>query len=132
VAALAVPELILLHRVLKPPLLAAFVSVTGLGILLIGYLLNALLVGSFSLPSMDIKILGSGCKTCISLDDHARMGAAELGLVLSLEAIDDPAAIAASGVMRTPALVIDGQVVVSGRVPTADAVRSLLSKASTD
>jgi len=81
---------------------------------------------------MDIKILGSGCKKCITLEDHARKGAAELGLEPSLEAIHDPVAIAAYGVMRTPALVIDGQVVVSGRVPTADEVRSLLSQASTD
>ncbi|MDM7937409.1 MAG: thioredoxin family protein [Cyanobium sp. CZS 48M] len=81
---------------------------------------------------MDIKILGSGCKKCITLQDHARKGAAELGLEPSLEAIHDPVAIAGYGVMRTPALVIDGQVVVSGRVPTADEVRSLLSKASKD
>ena len=80
---------------------------------------------------MDIKILGSGCKKCITLEDHARKGAAELGLEPSLEAIHDPVAIAGYGVMRTPGLVIDGQVVVSGRVPTADDVRSLLSKAAT-
>lgn len=43
VVALSVPELILLRRVLKPQLLAAFFSVTGLGIVLIGYLFNALL-----------------------------------------------------------------------------------------
>ena len=81
---------------------------------------------------MDIKILGSGCKKCITLEDHARKGAAELGLEPSLEAIHDPVAIAGYGVMRTPALVIDGKVVVSGRVPTGDEVRSLLSKASKD
>ena len=81
---------------------------------------------------MDIKILGSGCRKCLTLEDHARKGAAELGLKPSLEAIHDPVAIAGYGVMRTPALVIDGQVVVAGRVPTADEVRSLLSKASTD
>ena len=43
VVALSLPELILLRRVLKPPLLVAFFSVTGLGIVLIGYLFNALL-----------------------------------------------------------------------------------------
>jgi small redox-active disulfide protein 2 len=81
---------------------------------------------------MDIKILGSGCRKCLTLEDHARKGAAELGLEPSIEAVHDPVAIAAYGVMRTPALVIDERVVVSGRVPTADEVRSLLSKASTD
>jgi small redox-active disulfide protein 2 len=81
---------------------------------------------------MDIKILGSGCRKCLTLEDHARKGAAELGLEPSIEAIHDPVAIAAYGVMRTPALVIDERVVVAGRVPTTDEVRSLLSKASTD
>ena len=81
---------------------------------------------------MDIKILGSGCKKCITLEDHARQGAAELGLEPSIEAVHDPVAIAGYGVMRTPALVIDERVVVAGRVPTADEVRALLSKAATD
>ncbi len=81
---------------------------------------------------MDIKILGSGCRKCITLESHARQGAAELGLEPSIEAIHDPIAIAGYGVMRTPALVIDGQVVVSGRVPAVEEVRALLSKASTD
>lgn len=81
---------------------------------------------------MDIKILGSGCKKCISLEAHARKGAAELGLEPSIETIHDPVVIAGYGVMRTPALVIDERVVVAGRVPTADEVRTMLIKASTD
>ncbi|CAK6697901.1 thioredoxin family protein [Synechococcus sp. CBW1107] len=79
---------------------------------------------------MDIKILGSGCRKCITLEDHARKGAAELGLQPSIETIHDPVAIAGYGVMRTPALVIDERVVVAGRVPAADEVRSLLSSGS--
>ena len=75
---------------------------------------------------MDIKILGSGCKKCITLESHARQGAADLGIDSSIEAIHDPIAIAGYGVMRTPALVIDGRVVVAGRVPTAEEVRSML------
>ncbi|MCT0224029.1 thioredoxin family protein [Synechococcus sp. CS-1328] len=79
---------------------------------------------------MDIKILGSGCRKCITLEEHARNGAAELGIDTSIEMIHDPVAIAGYGVMRTPALVIDEQVVVAGRVPAAEEVRSLLSAAS--
>jgi small redox-active disulfide protein 2 len=75
---------------------------------------------------MDIKILGSGCRKCITLESHARQGAADLGIDSSIEAIHDPIAIAGYGVMRTPALVIDGRVVVAGRVPTAEEVRSML------
>lgn len=79
---------------------------------------------------MNIKILGSGCRKCITLEEHARIGAAELGIETSIERIHDPIAIAGYGVMRTPALVIDGQVVVAGRVPAAQEVQSLLSSAS--
>lgn len=79
---------------------------------------------------MNIKILGSGCRKCITLEDHARKGAAELGLETSIEAVHDPIVIAGYGVMRTPALVIDERVVVAGRLPAAEEVRSMLDKAS--
>jgi small redox-active disulfide protein 2 len=79
---------------------------------------------------MDIKILGSGCKKCITLEDRARKGAAELGLETTIESVHDPVAIAGYGVMRTPALVIDERVVVAGRVPAVEEVRSLLLHAS--
>jgi small redox-active disulfide protein 2 len=81
---------------------------------------------------MDIKILGSGCRKCLTLEEHARKEAAELGLEPSIAAIHDPVAIAGYGVMRTPALVIDERVVVAGRVPAAEEVRSLLMAASLD
>ncbi|MBW4530266.1 MAG: thioredoxin family protein [Aphanothece saxicola GSE-SYN-MK-01-06B] len=79
---------------------------------------------------MDIKILGSGCRKCITLEGHARKGAADLGLAPSIETIHDPVAIAGYGVMRTPALVIDDRVVVAGRVPAAEEVRDLLRAAA--
>jgi small redox-active disulfide protein 2 len=77
---------------------------------------------------MDIKILGSGCAKCQALEHAAHDAAEQLGLDAEFEKVTDPAMIAAWGVMATPALVIDDEVVVSGRVPTTDDVKKLLAR----
>ncbi|MBK9561325.1 MAG: TM0996/MTH895 family glutaredoxin-like protein [Candidatus Microthrix sp.] len=66
---------------------------------------------------MDIKILGSGCTKCDKLEAAARTAAAELGVEAEFEKVTAPAEIASWGVMATPALVIDYEVVLAGRVP---------------
>lgn len=76
---------------------------------------------------MDIKILGSGCAKCQTLESLTRDGITELGLDAAFEHVTDPAEIASWGVMSTPALVIDDEVVLSGRVPSATEVRELLA-----
>jgi len=76
---------------------------------------------------MDITILGSGCANCRALEAAAREAAADLGIEASFDHVTDPGQIASWGVMKTPALVIDEEVVVSGRVPTTAAVRELLA-----
>jgi small redox-active disulfide protein 2 len=76
---------------------------------------------------MDITILGSGCANCRALEAAAREAAADLGIDASFDHVTDPGQIASWGVMKTPALVIDDEVVVSGRVPTTAAVRELLA-----
>ena len=76
---------------------------------------------------MEITILGSGCANCRALEAAAREAAAELGIEASFDHVTDPGQIASWGVMKTPALVIDEEVVVSGRVPTTAAVRELLA-----
>ncbi|HMS13692.1 MAG TPA: thioredoxin family protein [Microthrixaceae bacterium] len=76
---------------------------------------------------MDIKILGSGCAKCQTLESLTRDGIAELGLDAAFEHVTDPAEIASWGVMSTPALVVDDEVVLSGRVPSATEVRELLA-----
>jgi small redox-active disulfide protein 2 len=75
---------------------------------------------------MDIKILGSGCANCAGLEAATREAVAALGIEAAVDHVTDPAEIAAWGVMRTPALVVDDEVVLSGRVPTAETVRALL------
>ncbi len=76
---------------------------------------------------MLIKILGSGCANCVNLERVTREAAAELGLDPQFEKVTDYADIAGYGVMRTPGLVVDEQVLLSGRVPTREQVRELLA-----
>ena len=76
---------------------------------------------------MDIKILGPGCANCVNLEKAAKQAASELGIDARFEKVTDYADIAAYGIMRTPGLVVDEQVVLSGRVPNARQVRELLA-----
>jgi small redox-active disulfide protein 2 len=75
---------------------------------------------------MKIKILGPGCRNCVTLEEVTRQVVDELGVEAELEKVTDYGAIAGYGVLRTPGLVVDEQVVLSGRVPTARHVRELL------
>jgi small redox-active disulfide protein 2 len=75
---------------------------------------------------MDIKILGTGCVKCNHLEAATRTAISELGLDAEIEKVTDPADIASWGVISTPALVIDNEVVMVGKVPSPDDVRKLL------
>jgi small redox-active disulfide protein 2 len=79
---------------------------------------------------MDIKILGSGCANCHTLEARTREALTELGLSAQVSAVTDYPSIVGYGVMNTPALVVDEQVVLSGRVPTTAQVAQLLSAAA--
>ena len=76
---------------------------------------------------MIIKVLGPGCANCQNLARVTREAADELGIAIIVEKVEDYPTIASYGVMSTPALVIDEQVVVAGRVPTLAQVRALLA-----
>ncbi len=77
---------------------------------------------------MNIKILGSGCKNCTKLHENAEAAVKELGLSVEFEKVTDFKDILSFGVMKTPGLVIDGDVKVSGRVPSKDEIKEILSK----
>jgi small redox-active disulfide protein 2 len=79
---------------------------------------------------MVIKVLGPGCANCRNLERVAREAAESLGIPATVEKVVDVGVIAGYGVMRTPALVVDEKVLVSGRVPKVDEVRALLGAAS--
>ena len=76
---------------------------------------------------MDVKILGTGCVNCKNLETLTRKALAELGLEVEIEKVTDPGEIVSWGVMSTPALVIDDEVVIAGRVPAAADIKQLLS-----
>ena len=77
---------------------------------------------------MDIKILGSGCTKCADLEAVTRAAAEDLGIDAAFEKVTDPAEIASWGVLATPALVVGDEVVLSGRVPSPDDIKRLLSE----
>ena len=76
---------------------------------------------------MHIKILGSGCTNCQHLERAAHQAVVELGLDATFEKVTDAVDIAAYDIMRTPGLVIDDEVVVSGRVPTVAQIKELIT-----
>lgn len=76
---------------------------------------------------MHIKVLGPGCANCVNLEKNTRAALASLGMEASVEKVTDYADIAAYGIMRTPGLVVDEQVLLAGRVPTARQVKDLLA-----
>jgi small redox-active disulfide protein 2 len=78
---------------------------------------------------MLIKILGPGCKNCANLEKATRQAVTDLGLEATVEKVTDYGQIASYGVMKTPGLVVDEQVLVSGRVPSAEEVARLLKQA---
>ena len=75
---------------------------------------------------MIIKILGSGCKKCITLSENTQAALANLGREAQVTKVTDFAEIAAHGVMSTPALVVDDKVVSVGKVLTTAEVEKLL------
>lgn len=75
---------------------------------------------------MTVRILGSGCANCVTLERVTREALAELGAIADIEKVTEPADIASWGVLRTPGLVVDDEVVLSGRVPTREQVVELL------
>ncbi len=73
-----------------------------------------------------IKIYGPGCKKCSDLTDLTKQIIAEQNLNCELVKISDPMDMAADGVMATPALAIDGKVMVKGHVPTHEQLSEIL------
>jgi small redox-active disulfide protein 2 len=75
---------------------------------------------------MIIKILGSGCKKCITLGENAKAAAEAAGLEAQIVKVTDFAEIAGYGIMSTPGLVVDEKVLSAGKVLSADEIRRLL------
>lgn len=76
-----------------------------------------------------VLVLGSGCAKCNALEEAVRAALTELGMDSAVGHVTDFTQIAAYGVMSTPALVVDGKVVSSGRVLKKEEAAALIQKA---
>lgn len=78
---------------------------------------------------MKIQVAGPGCPRCLTTEKNVFNACAELDLAADITHVFDVRQYAALGVRMTPAVVVDGQVVVSGRVPTVEELKKLLAGA---
>ena len=75
---------------------------------------------------MEIKILGTGCPSCRALEDSAGKAVKEMELDAHITKVEDMAEILNYGIMTTPALVVDGKIVLKGRVASVEEIKKLL------
>ena len=76
---------------------------------------------------MIIEVLGTGCAKCKALENATREVVAQNGIDATITKIEDIVEIMKFNVMTTPALVVDGRVVVKGRVPSNQELKELLT-----
>jgi len=75
---------------------------------------------------MTIKVLGPGCMNCKTLEKRTIEALEELGMDAVVEKVEDLRKIASYGILRTPGLVIDEKVAVSGSVPPVEKLKEIL------
>jgi small redox-active disulfide protein 2 len=80
---------------------------------------------------MKIEVLGTGCAKCNKLEEAAKAAAERLGITYELHHIRDINEFVKRGIMVTPALAIDGNVVVAGRVPSEAELTTIINSALT-
>jgi len=75
---------------------------------------------------MEIKVLGTGCARCKSLEKATLQAVSESGIDATVTKVEDFLEIMKLGVMTTPALVVDGKVLVKGQVPSVAEISKML------
>lgn len=75
---------------------------------------------------MIVKVLGPGCRNCHTLEERTREALAALGRDARVETVTDVGEIAGYGLMKTPGLVVDDELVLGGKVPTVRQLTELL------
>jgi small redox-active disulfide protein 2 len=76
---------------------------------------------------MEIKILGTGCQKCKTLEKLTRDVVEQNGIDATVTKVEDIYQIMKYGVMTTPAMIVDEKVVIKGRVPSADEIKQVLT-----
>jgi small redox-active disulfide protein 2 len=74
-----------------------------------------------------IEILGANCGNCRAMEETARRAAQRLNLECAIEKVTDPLKFIDYGITTIPTLVIDGKVIVSGRVPVLEEMEKLIA-----
>ena len=77
---------------------------------------------------INIKVLGTGCSKCNTLEKITRKAVADNGVDAEIEKVEDIMEIMNYGIMKTPALVINGEVKISGRLPSDKELKELLTQ----
>ncbi|MCQ8894029.1 MAG: thioredoxin family protein [Methanolinea sp.] len=77
---------------------------------------------------MKIEILGTGCMKCKRLAKNVEHAVAEMGISAEIQKVEDITAIMDRGVMLTPALIVDGELKVSGRVADVKELKEILKR----
>lgn len=77
---------------------------------------------------MKIQVAGPGCPRCLATEKNVRQACAELNLSADISHVFDVKEFAKLGVMMTPAVIVDGEVVVSGKIPTVEELKKIFSK----
>jgi len=77
---------------------------------------------------MEIKILGTGCPKCRTLEKLTREVVAKNGIDATITKVEDITEIIKYHIMATPALVVNEKVEIKGRIPSADEIKQVLSK----
>ncbi len=77
---------------------------------------------------MEIKILGTGCTKCKSLEKLTQEVVTENGIDAKITKVEDIMEIMKYGVMSTPALVVDEKVMIKGRMPSAEEIKQVLTQ----
>ena len=77
---------------------------------------------------MDIKVIGAGCENCAKLYDNTQAALTELGIDAPVERVGDLVEIVKLGVLSAPSLMVDGQLLISGRVASRKEIVKVLKK----
>jgi small redox-active disulfide protein 2 len=78
--------------------------------------------------NMNIKILGTGCQKCKTLEKTTREVVEQNGIDATITKVEDIVEIMKYGIMSTPALVVNEKVEIKGRVPSAEEIRQVLTR----
>ena len=76
---------------------------------------------------MEIKVIGEGCEKCDKRYENTCLAVKELGLEASIDKVEDLMDIVRLGVMTTPSVMVDGKLIISGRVPKVKEIIKLLN-----